>query len=64
MTVMTDMDSVPAPDPNMGMNMELEPVVESPENNDVVEGWEIDPTTASWAPMMAEVRLTTIESLI
>jgi hypothetical protein len=62
MTVMTDvdMDAPAAPDPNMGLDVELEPVVESPEEEEEEEElpWGNDPATATWAPMMAEVNST------
>lgn len=58
MTVMTDADAPAAPDLNPGLHLNLEPVVESPEEKEVEElPWGNDPATAAWAPMMAEVSL-------
>lgn len=58
MTVMTDVDHSAVPDLNLGLNLDLEPVVESPEEDEVEDlTWGNDPATASWGPMMAEVRL-------
>jgi hypothetical protein len=53
-----DMDAPTAPDPNMGLDVELEPVVESPEEEEEELPWGNDPATATWAPMMAEVNST------
>jgi hypothetical protein len=56
MTVLTDLDGPVAPDPNLGLSMDFDPVVESPEEEEVEElPWGNDPATATWAPMMAEV---------
>lgn len=56
MTVLTDLDGPIAPDPNLGLGMDFEPVVESPEEEETEElPWGNDPATATWAPMMAEV---------
>lgn len=56
MTVMTDADVPDASNPEVGLSMDLEPVVESPDEEQVEEmPWEKNPETASWAPMMEEV---------
>ncbi|KAJ4373781.1 hypothetical protein N0V83_002520 [Neocucurbitaria cava] len=56
MTVMTDVDHSAVPDLNLGLNLDLEPVVESPEEDEVEDlTWGNDPATASWGPMMAEI---------
>jgi hypothetical protein len=57
MTIMTglEVDSPVIPDPNAGMELDLEPVAESPEDNTEELPWGNDPATATWAPMMAEV---------
>jgi hypothetical protein len=57
MTVMTDVDMPVASDSNLGMSLDLGPVVESPEEEDEEEElpWGKDPATATWAPMMEEV---------
>jgi hypothetical protein len=56
MTIMTelDMEDPIAPDPNVGLDLELEQVVGSPEEEEELP-WGDDPSTATWAPMMAEV---------
>jgi hypothetical protein len=57
MTIMSGLeDDTPAiPDPNIGMELDLQPVVESPEAETEDLPWGNDPATATWAPMMAEV---------
>jgi hypothetical protein len=59
MTLMTglNMDSPAVPDPSIGLELDLEPVVESPDEEEEEEElpWGNDPATATWAPMMAEV---------
>jgi hypothetical protein len=50
-----DRDAPDAPDPNVGLELDLERVVESPEEEEELP-WGNDPSTATWAPMMAEVR--------
>ena len=46
------------PDPNMGLELDLEPVAESPEEDVEEMPWGNDPATASWGPLMAEVTHT------
>jgi hypothetical protein len=49
-------DDIPAvPDPSAGMNLDLQSVAESPEEEAEDLPWGNDPSTATWAPMMAEV---------
>lgn len=55
MTVMTDVDAPAAPDMSLGLNLNLEPVAEGPEEEVEEMVWGNDPATAAWAPMMAEV---------
>jgi hypothetical protein len=57
MTIMTglEIDSPMIPDPNAGMDLDLEAVAESPEEETEELPWGNDPATATWAPMMAEV---------
>jgi hypothetical protein len=54
MTINTGSETA-IPDPNIGMDLDLEPVAESPEQEEEELPWGNDPATASWAPMMAEV---------
>jgi hypothetical protein len=59
MTVMTglEVDIPVSPDAKFGLNLDLEPVVESPEEEaEELAAWSNDPATATWAPMMAEVK--------
>jgi hypothetical protein len=58
MNLLSDMEvDIPAiPDPNIGLEMSLELVVESPQEDVEDLPWGDDPSTASWAPLMAEVR--------
>jgi hypothetical protein len=57
MTVMTGLEvGTPAiSDPNVGLDMDLEAVAESPGEEAEELPWGNDPATATWAPMMAEV---------
>jgi hypothetical protein len=57
MTIMagSDADMPAIPDPDIGMDLDLEPVAESPEQEAEELPWGNDPATATWAPMMAEV---------
>jgi hypothetical protein len=59
MTIMTGSEAdMPAiPDPNIGVDLDLEPVAESPEQEEELP-WGNDPATATWAPMMAEVNIS------
>jgi hypothetical protein len=60
MTIMagSEVDMPAVPDPNIGMDLDLEPVSESPEREAEELPWGNDPATATWAPMMAEVNNT------
>jgi len=57
MNLMSDVEvGIPAsPDSNLGLGLDLEPVVESPEQEAEELAWGNDPATASWGPLMAEV---------
>lgn len=57
MTIMTGVeDNTQAVlDPSTGMDLNLQPVTESPEQEAEDLPWGNDPATATWAPMMAEV---------
>jgi hypothetical protein len=62
MTIMSGLedDTPVVPDPNMGIELDLHPVVESPEEETEDLPWGNDPATATWAPMMAEVNTSPI----
>ena len=62
MTIMTGLenDTAAVPDPSAGMDIDLQPVTQSPEQETEDLPWGNDPATATWAPMMAEV--TTLPS--
>jgi hypothetical protein len=55
MTILTDMDMNASddPDPNVGLKLDLERAMESPAEEEQLP-WGNDPSTATWAPMMAE----------
>jgi hypothetical protein len=57
MTIMTglEVESPITPDPNAGMDLDLQPIAGSPEEETEELPWGNDPATATWAPMMAEV---------
>ncbi|KAF1947208.1 hypothetical protein EJ02DRAFT_417803 [Clathrospora elynae] len=56
MTVMTDIDAPVAPNPTIGIYLDLQPVVESPEEEQAEElPWGNAPETANWAQMMEEI---------